>query len=146
VVVTGSDGHRWKTWALPDGNIIVTGEGHTDWLSGCCFHPSGTQPVTSSGDTAVRMWDFSKRAWRLTAKGRGHAGWHCSWRPCGDFTASASTDNTSKIWDCCTSVTFFCSERRGYTMCGHKDSVNSIEFLPFSNTVLPSSADKTLPL
>lgn len=47
---------------------------------------------------------------------------------------------------CCISVIVFCSERCRYTMFGHEDSVNSIEFLPFSNTVLTSSADKTLSL
>ncbi|KAM6200699.1 sperm-associated antigen 16 protein [Sarcoramphus papa] len=139
IVVTGSDDHLWKMWALPDGNIIMTGEGHTDWLSGCCFHPSGTQLVTSSGDTTVRIWDFSKRGCILTFEGHAHAVWDCSWHSCGDFVASASMDNTSKIWD-------VNSERCRCTMCGHKDSVNSIEFLPFSNTVLTSSADKTLSL
>ncbi|KFV04757.1 Sperm-associated antigen 16 protein, partial [Tauraco erythrolophus] len=122
ILVTGSDDHLWKMWALPDGNIIMTGEGHADWLSGCCFHPSGTQLVTSSGDTTVRIWDFSKCGCILT-----------------DFVASASMDNTSKIWD-------VNSERCRYTMCGHEDSVNSIEFLPFSDTLLTSSADKTLSL
>ncbi|XP_075009837.1 sperm-associated antigen 16 protein [Calonectris borealis] len=139
IVVTGSDDRLWKMWALPDGNTIMTGEGHTDWLSGCCFHPSGTQLVTSSRDTTVRIWDFSKRGCILTLEGHAHAVWDCSWHSCGDFVASASMDNTSKIWD-------VNSERCRYTMCGHKDSVNSIEFLPFSNTVLTSSADKTLSL
>nr|XP_032655926.1 sperm-associated antigen 16 protein isoform X2 [Chelonoidis abingdonii] len=77
IVVTASDDRLWKMWAFPNGNIIMTGEGHTDWLSACCFHPS---------------------------------------------------------------------ERCRCTMRGHKDSVNSIEFLPFSNTILTSSADKTLSL
>uniref|UniRef100_A0A8C0BG49 Sperm associated antigen 16 n=1 Tax=Buteo japonicus TaxID=224669 RepID=A0A8C0BG49_9AVES len=139
IVVTGSNDHLWKMWALPDGNIIMTGEGHTDWLSGCCFHPSGRQLVTSSGDTTVRIWDCSKRGCILTLEGHAHAVWDCSWHSCGDFVASASMDNTSKIWD-------VNSERCRYTMCGHKDSVNSIEFLPFSSTVLTSSADKTLSL
>lgn len=31
-------------------------------------------------------------------------------------------------------------------MCGHEDSVKSTEFLPFSNTALTRSADKTLSL
>ncbi|XP_057268354.1 sperm-associated antigen 16 protein [Pezoporus wallicus] len=139
IVVTGSDDHLWKMWALPDGNTIMTGEGHTDWLSGCCFNPSGTQLITSSGDTTVRLWDLSKRACVLTLVEHTQAVWDCSWHSCGDFVASASMDNTSKIWD-------INSEKCKYTMCGHKDSVNSIEFLPFSNIVLTSSADKTLSL
>ncbi|NXK86104.1 SPG16 protein, partial [Formicarius rufipectus] len=48
IVVTGSDDHLWKMWALPDGNILMTGEGHTDWLSGCCFRPRLVQRVPCS--------------------------------------------------------------------------------------------------
>ncbi|KAJ7402934.1 sperm associated antigen 16 [Pitangus sulphuratus] len=139
IVVTGSNDHLWKMWALPDGNILMTGEGHTDWLSGCCFRPSGTQLVTSSGDTTVRIWDLSRRGCILTLQGHARAVHDCSWHSQGDFVASASMDSTSKIWD-------VNSERCRYTLRGHKDSVNSIEFLPFSSTVLTSSADKTLSL
>ncbi|XP_021142297.2 sperm-associated antigen 16 protein-like isoform X1 [Columba livia] len=85
-------------WALPDGNITMTGEGHADQLSGCCFYPSGTQLVTSSGDTTVQIWDFSKRGCVLTSEGQAHAVQHCSWHLCGDFMASASVDNTSKTY------------------------------------------------
>ncbi|XP_019378945.1 PREDICTED: sperm-associated antigen 16 protein isoform X2 [Gavialis gangeticus] len=99
----------------------------------------GTKLVTSSGDTTVRIWDFSKGECILTLEGHASAVWGCSWHSCGDFVASASMDNTSKIWD-------INSERCRYTMRGHKDSVNSIEFLPFSNTILTCSADKTLSL
>ncbi|XP_068803980.1 sperm-associated antigen 16 protein isoform X1 [Struthio camelus] len=139
IVATGSDDRLWKIWGFPNGNIIMTGEGHTDWLSGCCFHPSGTQLVTSSADKTVRIWDLSKNKCILTLEGHAHAVWDCSWHSCGNFVASASMDNTSKIWD-------VNSERCRRTLHGHKDSVNSIEFLPFSNTVLTSSADKTLSL
>ncbi|KAI1236985.1 Sperm-associated antigen 16 protein, partial [Lamprotornis superbus] len=261
IVLSGGDDRLWKTWGFPDGNILQTGEGHTDWLSGCCFRPSclyplssGTQLVTSSGDTTVRIWDLSRRGCILTLRGHSRAVRGCSWHSCGDFVASASTDGTSKIWDvnsfpkasfpklCVVgreapvglqeallelgsdvtqdyflsqllaegnpalfqlclgrtgvvhhlkmvrrwqirvvggipgnsalpilcSVTELnkhsapvapvggtrlfilhssrCFERCRYTLRGHEDSVNSIEFLPFSSTVLTSSADKTLSL
>ncbi|XP_030066285.1 LOW QUALITY PROTEIN: sperm-associated antigen 16 protein [Microcaecilia unicolor] len=139
ILVTGSDDHLWKMWSIIKGELIMTGDGHTDWISGCCFHPRGTKLATSSGDTSIRIWDFSKAECILTLEGHGHAVWDCSWHTCGDFLASCSMDKTSKIWD-------INSERCRYTMRGHMDSVNSIEFLPFSNTILTSSADKTLSL
>ncbi|XP_004626767.1 sperm-associated antigen 16 protein [Octodon degus] len=67
----------WKAVSLPKGNVLLTGRGHTDWLSDCCFHPS---------------------------------------------------------------------ERCRSTLYGHTDSVNSIKFFPFSNTLLTGSADRTLSL
>nr|XP_033802627.1 sperm-associated antigen 16 protein isoform X2 [Geotrypetes seraphini] len=137
ILVTGSDDHLWRMWSIIKGELIMTGDGHTDWISGCSFHPKGTKLATSSGDTTIRIWDFAKAECILTLEGHGHAVWDCSWHSCGDFLASSSMDKTSKIWD-------INSERCRYTLRGHVDSVNSIEFLPFSNIILTSSADKTL--
>ncbi|XP_021780104.1 sperm-associated antigen 16 protein isoform X7 [Papio anubis] len=75
ILVSCGEDRLWKVLGLPKGNVLLTGFGHTDWLSDCCFHPS---------------------------------------------------------------------ERCRCTLYGHTDSVNSIEFFPFSNTLLTSSADKTL--
>jgi len=55
--------------------------------------------VTSRGDTTVQIQDFSKRCCILTLGGHAQAVWDCSWHSCGDFMASASMDNTSKISD-----------------------------------------------
>uniref|UniRef100_A0A8C4RY70 Sperm-associated antigen 16 protein n=1 Tax=Erpetoichthys calabaricus TaxID=27687 RepID=A0A8C4RY70_ERPCA len=139
VIVTTGDDHLWKMWSLPSGDIMMTGEGHSDWLSSCCFHPGGGKLATGSGDTTVKIWDFAKGECVLTFEGHSHAVWGCAWHSCGDFLASCSMDNTGKIWD-------LNSERCRYTLRGHADAVNSIVFLPFSNTLLTSSADKTLSL
>ena len=40
ILATSSDDNTWKMWAVPGGEIIMTGEGHTDWVSECDFHPS----------------------------------------------------------------------------------------------------------
>ncbi|CAD7686111.1 unnamed protein product [Nyctereutes procyonoides] len=127
----------WKVVGLPKGNVLHTGFGHTDWLSNCCFHPSGNKLATSSGDTTVKLWDLSKGNCILTFEGHSHAVWSCTWHSCGDFVASSSLDTTSKIWD-------VNSERCRCTLYGHTDSVNSIEFFPCSNTLLTGSADKSL--
>ncbi|XP_062907636.1 sperm-associated antigen 16 protein isoform X2 [Mobula hypostoma] len=139
ILVTGSDERLWKMWSIPNGDIIMTGEGHSDWLSGCCFHPSGNMLATTSGDKTMKIWDFSKAECILTFTGHLHAVWGCSWHTCGDFVASCSMDNTIRIWD-------INSERCRQILRGHIDSVNSVEFLPFSNTLLTSAADKTLSL
>ena len=40
ILCTTSDDHTWKMWAVPGGEVIMTGEGHTDWVADCDFHPS----------------------------------------------------------------------------------------------------------
>ncbi|XP_040609316.1 sperm-associated antigen 16 protein isoform X2 [Mesocricetus auratus] len=137
ILVSCSEDRLWKMVGLPKGNVLLTGSGHTDWLSDCCFHPSGNKLATSGGDTTIKLWDLSKGECMLTFEGHNHAVWSCTWHSGGDFVASASLDMTSKIWD-------VNSERCRYTLYGHTDSVNSIEFFPFSNTLLTASADKTL--
>ncbi|BFZ22703.1 hypothetical protein BsWGS_25742 [Bradybaena similaris] len=139
IIATCSDDQTWKMWAVPSGEIIMTGEGHTDWVSDCSFHPSGSTLATTSGDSTVKIWDFSKAACVHTFTDHGAVVWSCSWHSCGDFLASSSMDNTAKLWD-------INSLRCRYTLRGHVDSVNSIEFLPYSNTLLSCSADKTLSL
>ncbi|XP_045224313.2 sperm-associated antigen 16 protein isoform X2 [Macaca fascicularis] len=137
ILVSCGEDRLWKVLGLPKGNVLLTGFGHTDWLSDCCFHPSGNTLATSSGDTTVKLWDLCKGDCILTFEGHSHAVWSCTWHSCGNFVASSSLDKTSKIWD-------VNSERCRCTLYGHTDSVNSIEFFPFSNTLLTSSADKTL--
>uniref|UniRef100_A0A8C8YKK5 Sperm-associated antigen 16 protein n=1 Tax=Prolemur simus TaxID=1328070 RepID=A0A8C8YKK5_PROSS len=138
-LVSCGEDRLWKLVALPKGNVLVTGFGHTDWLSDCCFHPSGNKLATSSGDTTVKLWDLCKGDCILTFEGHNHAVWSCTWHSCGSFVASSSLDTTSKIWD-------VNSEICRCTLYGHTDSVNSIEFFPSSSTLLTGSADKSLSL
>ena len=64
----------------------------------CCLC-RGARLATSSGDGTVKIWDFSKAECVLTFTDHTHAVWGCSWHSCGDFLASCSMDNTSKVWD-----------------------------------------------
>lgn len=40
ILSSTSDDCTWKMWAVPSGEIIMTGEGHTDWVCDSDFHPS----------------------------------------------------------------------------------------------------------
>ncbi len=40
IVASSSDDQLWRLWGIPEGELIMTGEGHTDWLSSCSFHPA----------------------------------------------------------------------------------------------------------
>ncbi|XP_066202209.1 sperm-associated antigen 16 protein isoform X4 [Saccopteryx leptura] len=137
ILISCGEDHVWKKVGVPGGNVLFTGTGHTDWLSSCCFHPSGNKLATSSGDTTVKLWDMSKGNCILTFEGHKQAVWSCTWHSCDDIVASSSLDNTSKIWD-------VNSGRCKCTLYGHTESVNSIEFCLSSNTLLTGSTDKSL--
>jgi WD40 repeat protein len=58
ICATASDDFTWKIWTLPQGELIMSGEGHKDWVSGIAFHPKGSHLATSSGDSTIKVWDF----------------------------------------------------------------------------------------
>lgn len=139
IAVTTSDDKSWKMWTIPDGQMIMRGDGHNDFVSGSDFHPNGKMLATSSGDSTVKIWNFETQKCVHTFNDHLKAAWSVSWHSCGNFVASGSRDCTAKIWD-------LNSLRCRYTLRGHADSVNSVEFLHFSNSILTASADKTLSL
>ena len=59
ICATASDDETWKLWAMPSGDLIMSGEGHKDWLSGLQFHPRGSHLATAAGDGTVKLWDFA---------------------------------------------------------------------------------------
>lgn len=58
ILATVSDDCIWKIWNMEDGENILSGEGHKDWISGVDFHPAGSHLVTSGGDKTIKVWDF----------------------------------------------------------------------------------------
>uniref|UniRef100_UPI0037E8CB70 sperm-associated antigen 16 protein n=1 Tax=Semicossyphus pulcher TaxID=241346 RepID=UPI0037E8CB70 len=142
ILASASDDRSWRLWALPGngekvGQMVLTGEGHSDWLSGCSFHPDGGKLATSSGDSTVRLWDFSRGCCVLTLSGHTQPTWGCSFHTCGHFLASCSADRTAKLWD-------LNRESCRLTLRKHTASVNTVCFLPFSDLLLTCSADKTI--
>lgn len=132
-----SDDNTWKVWTVPNGELIMTGEGHRDWIADCAFHPRGTHLATASGDGTVKVWDFSKTACSATFSSHTQSVWGVSFHDSGDFLASCSMDHTAKIWD-------LNSLRCRHTLRGHTDSVNSVCFQPYTNNLVTCSGDKTL--
>ncbi|KAJ3134696.1 Sperm-associated antigen 16 protein [Physocladia obscura] len=139
ILATVSDDKFWKMWAFPSGELIMSGEGHKDWIADCDFHPKGAHLATASGDGTVKIWDFGKGLATLTLSDHTQAVWACTFHDQGDFLASCSMDHTAKLWDINTGK---CRQ----TFRGHADSVNHVGFIPFTNTLYTCSGDKTLSL
>ena len=139
VVVTVSDDTTWKMWSLPNGDLVMSGDGHKDWIAGCDFHPHGAQLATGSGDSTVKIWDFANARCRHTFTDHTAAVWGTAYHDCGEFLASCSMDHTARLWD-------LGSMRCRQTLRGHVDSVNSVSFHPYTNNICTASGDKTVSL
>merc|ERR1712216_490150 len=66
VVAPVSDDHTWKMWSVPEGQLVLSGEGHKDWVSGVAFHPRGALVATTSGDATVKLWDVENEKCKHT--------------------------------------------------------------------------------
>lgn len=98
VVATVSDDETWKIWSVPNGDAVMSGEGHKDWVSGVDFHPSGTHLVTGSGDSTVKLWDFQRASCAHTFADHTQAVWDVAYHHTGDFVVSCSMDHTARLW------------------------------------------------
>ncbi|GMI19090.1 hypothetical protein TeGR_g182 [Tetraparma gracilis] len=139
VLATVSDDETWKIWSVPNGEAVMSGEGHKDWVSGVDFHPGGTHLATSSGDCTVKLWDFSRASCSHTFTDHTQSVWGVAFHHTGDFLASAGMDHTCRLWDAN-------SLRCRQTFRGHVDSVNAVCWQPYTNNVCTASGDKTVSL
>ena len=174
LAVTGSDDKQWYLWSVPSNKsrkevqndddrkssnnnsnntntaaisprlapaqLQMSGTGHSDWISSVDFHPTGQMLATGAGDATVKIWDIDNNQKEIISfNDHQNAIWGVSFHGSGHFLASCSMDTTAKIWD-------LSSQRCRTTLRGHNDSINTLEFLEFSNTLLTGSADKTLKL
>ena len=93
IIATASDDCTWKIWNMENGENIMTGEGHKDWICGIDFHPAGSHLVTSGADKAVKVWDFVNSTIAHTFA-NVHTGpvWKTKFHDTGDFVLSAGGD------------------------------------------------------
>ena len=49
IIATASDDATWKMWDIPSGDLIMSGDGHRDWVAGVDFHPAGYAPRVGVG-------------------------------------------------------------------------------------------------
>jgi WD40 repeat protein len=56
LLVSGSDDKTIKLWSLPEGKLLNTLEGHSDWVRSVTISPDGTLLASGSYDKTVRLW------------------------------------------------------------------------------------------
>ncbi len=139
VVATSSDDGTWRLMSLPQGELIMSGEGHKSWVAGIAMHPKGTMVATASGDKTVKLWDFGSNSCKGTLKAHTEGAWCVDFQETGDLLASGSLDQSARIWDI---ETMKCKQ----TLRGHVDSVNAVTWQPYSNILCTGSGDKTVSL
>lgn len=138
-VASCSDDGTWRLSTVPHGEVILSGEGHQNWVSSIAMHPSGTMLATGSGDKTVKLWDFASNSCRQTLLAHTDGVWSVDFQETGILIASGSLDHTARIWDVELGK---CRQ----ALRGHVDAVNSVMWQAFTNVLCSGSADKTVSL
>jgi WD40 repeat protein len=153
-IVSASYDRRLRVWDGSSGAQLHVLAGHTDGVTDCAVSPDGSFIVSSSLDETVRIWDAKSGALRHTLAAQwgderggwvvrqtpwGHLGsvWACAISPDGATIASASSDQTVKLWDAHTG-----EEVR--TLSGHTSMVVGCTFSPDGKLVASAGADGTV--
>ncbi|EKG02792.1 hypothetical protein TCSYLVIO_006172 [Trypanosoma cruzi] len=138
-VASSSDDGSWRLSALPQGELVMSGDGHKSWISSVAMHPTGTMVATASGDKTVKLWDFATNSCKLTLKGHCDSVWCLDFQETGLLLASGALDQTARVWDATTGK---CRQ----TLRGHVDTVNAVVWKPYTNILCTGSGDKTVSL
>jgi WD40 repeat protein len=139
-LATGDDSSVIRLWTVPDLKLILTCEGHTDYVRAVSFSPDGQTLASGSDDFSVKVWNVHNGECRITWEG-----YHTSWvwavafSPDGVTVASGSDDKTIRLWNVNTGECL-------NTLKGHNNGVRVVAFSPDGKILASGSNDKTVKL
>ncbi len=138
VLATGDTNGQIHLWAIPDGNRLLTFQGHTDWVRSVVFSPNGRMLVSGSDDQTIKLWDVQSGKCIQTLEGDSGYLYSVAFHPSGRIFATSS-EKTLRLWDIHTNE---CLQ----ILIGHTNKIRSIAFSPDGKMLASGSYDQTIKL
>jgi WD40 repeat protein len=87
-----------RYWEVPDLNPAGTGKGHSSIVTCCAITPDGSQLITGSNDTSIRIWNLKAgRASAVIRDAKTEVS-ACAILPDGSLFAAGSADGTIRLY------------------------------------------------
>lgn len=131
-LVSGSDDQTIRLWDAATGKTVKTIQAHDGPVTSVDFGPRYL--ASGSDDETVKLWQLDGTPVK-TLTGHGLAIAQVQFNSEGDILASASWDNTIKLWQDGTLV---------QTLTGHQNGVMSLAFLPDQPILISGSPDQSV--
>ena len=125
-----------KLWRLPAGTEQQL-TGHTDWVVGVAFSPSGTYLASASFDGTVKIWRGSDGSFVKTLNPASGEMRSVSFSPDGQYLASGGGDGQVRIWR--TS-----DWTLAQTLTGHTSDIYVLTFSPDGTSLASGGYDHTV--
>jgi WD40 repeat protein len=127
-------------WDLASGGLVATlSGGHTDFVEGLAFDPSGAMLASGSRDTKILLWDVASGQ-PLSLPLAGHSGWVTAlvFSPDGLTLASGGFDGRLLLWDVTT------GQLIGVPLTEFGGRLTALAFSPDGQTLYSGTADGTV--
>jgi WD40 repeat protein len=136
-LAAGRRGGDIEIWDTVSGNSIRVLTGHSNYVMGLAFDPTGSILASGSTDRSVRLWNVAHGTGRVIGETKGRA-YSVRWDPQGSRVASPSSTGEIYIWSL--------AGLAPASFTAHRAEANSIEFAPNGQTAVSTGDDGVLRL
>lgn len=137
IASAGSWDQTSQLWNVQKKSIESVLKGHTDTVLSAAFSPNNLQLATAGGgDRAIYLWDINTGKLNATLQGHNDFVTGLIFNPTGELMASASHDNTVRLWNV--------TEKSELRSLNHQCSVQCVSFDPTGTILASADIDGTI--